>query len=163
MMSRVTIAALVAILGSIATAFIPVTVYIGNSFWNSPQFVFLRIGLIVLIGSLLWYWEHAYSGATILWPKRWKSIIMLFGTESLLVYTVHLIIVYGHNFSWSFITMFGPNLSYGYCFLLSGMLAAAMYLLAYSWSSIKTWNINYAKILQYAIIVIISARFILAD
>jgi uncharacterized membrane protein len=152
--------ALAVIIGSILANYLPFNTYGGISFWNSPQFVYLRLGLVVLLGSLLWYFEHRSPAPQKASATGSASLVLLFGKESLLVYSVHLMIVYGRTFSWSFISLFGENRSYLDCLYLYVVLTAAMYLLAYAWSHLKSWNITYAKVLQYAFVSLIGMIFL---
>jgi uncharacterized membrane protein len=154
--------ALGVIIVSLLVNFLPFNIYGGISFWNSPQFVYLRLGLIVLLGSLLWYIEHKSPEPQKSSGVGSASLVLLFGKESLLVYTVHLIIVYGKNFSWSYISMFGDNRSYLDCFGLYILLTAAMYVLAYAWYKLKSYKITYAKLVQYAVVGMVSIEFLLS-
>ena len=124
------------------------------SFWNvSPEFFFVRLGIVCLLLSGCWFVEHTPAGF-------FRKAISLFGTESLLVYVVHLLIVYGHTFSWSFIRIFGKTLTYPECFGLSVGLIVAMYLLAYIWIRLKQWNKNVATIVLYLIVVGVAIKFV---
>ena len=160
---KVSIIAIGVLLCSILCEVIPFNLYPEHSFWNSPQFVFLRLGLVVLIGSLLWYLESRSTPENSTSQWKLKSFILIFGTESLLVYTLHLMVVYGRTFSWSFISVFGSNLGYAGCFGLFALLTAAMYVLASAWSTMKTWNIKYARWVQYAVVAAVSLEFVIAS
>jgi len=132
----------------------PITVYPAHNFWNaSPEFFFVRFGIISLICAGLWLYEK-YS------PPSGKSVIAIFGQESLLVYVVHLLIVYGHTFEWSFIRVFGKTLNYMECLSLFAGLTLAMFVLASVWHRIKGWNRSAAAWIQYAVIALIVVRFI---
>jgi hypothetical protein len=161
-MRRSALAGILIVFGSLLAKFIPITIYPGISFWNSPQFVYLRLGLIILLGTLLWYFENKSPIAQKPSHRNAVSLVLLFGKESLLVYSVHLIIVYGRNFSWSFISLFGENLNYANCLWLFVSLTAGMYVLAYGWFRLKSWKTNYAKAIQYAVMVIFVLDFIIS-
>lgn len=73
-------------------SFIPFSVYQHSSFWvNSPGLVFIKVGVILLLIVFAYLW------LTYL-PARRGSFVTLLGTSSLLVYWVHLEIVYGRWF-----------------------------------------------------------------
>lgn len=71
---------------------IPYSIYKNSDFWiNSPGLVFIKIGVILLITCF------AYLLLSYL-PSRGYSFVTLLGTSSLLVYWVHLELVYGRWF-----------------------------------------------------------------
>jgi uncharacterized membrane protein len=161
-MRRSALAGILIVVGSVLINYIPVKIYQGISFWNSPQFVYLRLGLIILLGTLLWYIESKSPVPQKPSHSNAISLVLLFGKESLLVYSVHLIIVYGRNFSWSFISLFGENLNYANCVWLFIPLTVGMYVLAYGWFRLKSWNMKYAKAVQYAIMTIFVLDFLIS-
>ena len=147
------------IIVSLGIEFIPLTLYPNHDFWQaSPEFFFVRLGLVVLCSIVLWRYEQrrmtAQSAETT--PKR--SVFALFGQESLLVYYVHLMIVYGETQSWSFIRLFGPTLYYVECFGLFIGLTLGMYVLAYAWRWMKGWNPKIARMVQWVTV----ASFVVA-
>ncbi len=82
-------AGLAAALGVLHFSNLPYTLYPKSDFWtDSPALVFIRTGVILVIAGAAWLWtEHlARPGA------GWMQI---FGRTSLLVYWVHIILVYG--------------------------------------------------------------------
>ena len=76
------------ILLSIIANFQPIKIYPQHDFWGaSPEFLFVRLGIVLIVLSTLWWWERAaHSG---------KSIVSLLGSESLVTYTGHLLVIYG--------------------------------------------------------------------
>ena len=155
MLPRLALAALGGIALSLLIEFIPVSVYPNHNFWHaSPEFFFVRLGIILLCFAGLWKYEQRGTTSS-------RSIISLFGMESLLVYVVHLLIVYGRTYEWSFIHYFGSTLTYVECLGLFAVLTAAMFLLAYSWHFLKRWNIVVAKYVQFVVLALIIVRFIL--
>jgi uncharacterized membrane protein len=100
-------------------------------YWKtSPSFTMLRMGLVMLILAGLYFYERARGFSP-------SSLLALAGRESLLVYSVHLMIIYG-NFN-------GPHLvdriafRFGFpeVFGLSALLIALMVVLALVWNLIK--------------------------
>jgi len=60
------------ILVSIAARFIPITIYPPHEFWvSSPEFVFIRLGIVLMILAGLWFWEQRYSSG--------RSLVSLLG------------------------------------------------------------------------------------
>jgi uncharacterized membrane protein len=140
---------------SLAAEFIPVGIYANHDFWRaSPEFFFVRLGCVVLALVGLWRMGQKRQSSS-------PSLLSLFGQESLLVYVVHLLIVYGHDYDFSFVRLFGPTLDYPQALGLFVGLTVAMYLLAYGWHSLKKWNMRVAYALEFCILGGIVAEFVL--
>src|SRR5690606_24061113 len=70
-------------------ASLPYSIYRTSDFWlNSPLLVFIKVGIILLLMCFAYLWLNYL-------PSRNFSFVTLIGTSSLLVYWVHLEIVYG--------------------------------------------------------------------
>lgn len=77
------------VLGGQYFANLPFSIYAKSEFWlNSPAQVLIKLGVILLLGALAYLWTQ--YGAR----NRW-SWVRQFGTTSLLVYWVHIELVYG--------------------------------------------------------------------
>jgi hypothetical protein len=145
--------------GSIALALLvenlPLAIYPHHDFWRaSPEFFFIRAGMVVLLMYSLWWLEQRKQE-----PRA--SLLAPFGQESLLVYVVHLLIVYGYTFEFSFVRLFGPTLNYAECFGLFAGLSLAMYVMAYAWHWIKGWNKRCALAIQYVTVAAVILTFLL--
>jgi len=116
------VAALTLILMAGYFSFIPYSVYKNSDFWvNSPGLVFIKVGIILLLITFAYLW------LTYL-PVRRGSFVTLLGTSSLLVYWVHLEIVYGRWF-WFWKT----GLSESGAIFFSIGLTIFMCVLAWAW------------------------------
>jgi hypothetical protein len=134
---------------------LPFTLYPNHSFWRaSPEFFFVRLGLVALALALLWHYEDKRTVSQ-------RSVYTLFGKESLIVYVVHLLVVYGYTYEYSFIRYFGPRLNYGECALAFLSLTLGMWGLAYVWHRIKGWNATAGRIVQFAVLASIVLTFLL--
>jgi uncharacterized membrane protein len=72
-------------------SFLP-SIYERSEFWtSSPTFFFLRVGLIMLLLPLAFFWERAPWRGVV---SRWSPIVE-FGKASLFVYWIHVEMVYG--------------------------------------------------------------------
>jgi uncharacterized membrane protein len=70
----------------------PYSLYPSSEFWlNSPSLVFIKLGVILWIGAFAFLWNKGEAG------ERW-SWVRQFGLTSLLVYWVHIELVYGRWF-----------------------------------------------------------------
>lgn len=100
-------------------------------------------GAIILLTVLLERLEN-------LW-QRMPCFIKYFGQESLLIYVVHIMIIYsspvnkGLNFFW------GPILSYKEVYLTILWLITAMFVLAYTWHKIKNENPVLYQWIKYSV------------
>lgn len=86
-------------------------------------------GVIVLFTVLL-------ERGEVLW-RRMPSAVKYFGRESLVVYVVHLILIYGSVLNKGLFSHWGQILSYRELYLFVIWLMAAMVLLAYVWHKLK--------------------------
>lgn len=72
---------------------LPYSVYTKSDFWlNSPALTFIKLGVVMGIMSLAYLWVNLAGD-----PMRW-SLFRQLGTTSLLVYWVHIELVYGRWF-----------------------------------------------------------------
>lgn len=110
------------ILGAGYFSSIPYSVYQHSDFWvNSPGLVFIKTGIILLTVTFAYLW------LTYL-PGRRASFVSLLGTSSLLVYWVHLEIVYGRWFWY-----WKKQLSPAETAIFSLVLIASMCILSWAW------------------------------
>ena len=71
----------------------PFTIYAKSEFWlNSPAQVLTKVGVLLLMVSFAYLWTRYGAGSGWSWIRQ-------FGVTSLLVYWVHIELVYG-NASW---------------------------------------------------------------
>jgi uncharacterized membrane protein len=69
----------------------PLSAYSNSDFWlNSPMLVLIKTGIVLLVISFAWVWNLGGAG------ERW-SWVRQFGMTSLLVYWVHIELVYGRE------------------------------------------------------------------
>jgi len=74
---------------------LPYQLYPSYDFWfTSPAYVLIRLGILVLLLAGLWFFEaHVrHRERHDLWMPQW---LITLGVESLFVYIVHLVILYG--------------------------------------------------------------------
>jgi uncharacterized membrane protein len=82
--------------GGLALAFtgysvsnIPFSVYANSDFWlNGPSLIFIKLGTILIFVAFAWLWNMRTTAANWSWIRQ-------FGMTSLLVYWVHIELVYG--------------------------------------------------------------------
>lgn len=70
----------------------PYSIYAKSDFWlNSPALIMIKLGVVLAMLALAWLWVNLAA------PQRW-SLFRQLGTTSLIVYWVHIELVYGRWF-----------------------------------------------------------------
>lgn len=141
------------ILLSLLIKVIPVHVYPPHDFWlASPEFFFIRFGIVMIILATLWYWENvAHSG---------RSIASVVGMESLVTYAGHLLVIYGLFFNGHSLSyLIGQTRSLAEVVGMTVILLAATIITAYVWNGLKKRSMLQARVLQYALLGIASYVF----
>jgi uncharacterized membrane protein len=120
-----------ALVAGVAATALTKPLYPPGAFWYwSAEYFLVRLGSIGLVMCLLWFVLRKGEGPG-------ARVLEVFGRESLPVYYIHLIIVYGKDFGWSFIRLFPEGSGYPFCALLTLALIAGMYYYATWWSAAK--------------------------
>ena len=143
------IAGVACIAVSLIADWVPIWIYPPHNYWlTSPGFVFVRLGIVLMLLATLWIWERtAHSG---------KSVVSLLGSESLVTYTGHLLIIYGLFFdAKSLAIIIGNNRSVPEVVGMTILLIGAMASTAYVWNSLKKKSMLYARIVQYSILTVV--------
>ncbi len=119
---------------------IPVKIYSENTFFwaTSPNYFWIRLGILFLMLSGLWYAEDffAVKGRSIAWMPKWLTIL---GVESLFVYIVHLVILFGWviNPDSNLQAWFSGNLNIIQSLLVFSGLTFIMVILSLGWNYLK--------------------------
>jgi uncharacterized membrane protein len=101
-------------------ASLPYSIYPKSDFWlNSPALTFIKVGIVMAILAVAYLWVNLAGN-----PGRW-SLLRQLGMTSLLVYWVHIELVYGRWFG-----SFKQNLSVSEVLLYTICLIALMTLLS---------------------------------
>lgn len=114
---------------------------------------------ILFKGGMLLFLTAMLSLGEKLW-RRLPSVALVFGQESLIVYVLHLVIIYGSVFNHGFIKPFGSMLSwhevYGVFCVLILVLAGS----AYAWHSLKRTHPHAAFSIRYSLYSTFVIRFL---
>jgi uncharacterized membrane protein len=114
------------ILGGQYFSNVPYSLYPKSDFWlDSPALIFIKLGVILLILSFAFLWTRHATADSWSWVRQ-------LGTNSLLVYWVHIELVYGRWFS-----LWRESLTVAQTTVASVALIALMVLLS-TWKS--NWN-----------------------
>ena len=153
-MRNITLLGVLMILGGHLLRYSPYTLPgFVNFYTTSPLYVMIRIGCVLLIMALLYRMEM--GGKWI--PKP----ILLAGQESLLVYGVHLWIIFAFLRGKALGPILGKQMGYPGCFLLSIAIIVAMLLLAKYWHSLKKNYPTFTRRAQTVTVLIMIAVFVL--
>jgi uncharacterized membrane protein len=125
-----------------------------NFYTTSPLYSMIRIGCVLLFVVLLYRLEVG---------GRWiPKPIQLAGQESLLVYGVHLWVIFGLLRGRGLGPILGKQMGYFPCFLLSAAIIVAMLLLARYWHTLKKNYPSYVRRGQAVVVLIMLAIFLLS-
>jgi uncharacterized membrane protein len=132
----------------IAAAFItdlvPISLQPHYDYWRtSPQFSFLRMGIVLLLLYGLWFLETRYS----INPKA----AVLMGQESFLIYAAHLVLLYSKAPENSLVTLWKGQFNYLQCFLMYLATLAPMFALGYGWRWLKQRYPRTSKLVMYSL------------
>jgi uncharacterized membrane protein len=125
--------------GGVALAFAAYTIsnmsssiYANSDFWlNSPALIFIKLGAILILVAFSWVWNLQLG------PEQW-SWVRQFGMTSLLVYWVHIELVYGR-----WLGAFKENLTVGETIAAATaviVLMLGLSLLRTNWAAVKAWG-----------------------
>jgi uncharacterized membrane protein len=107
------------------------SIYSRSEFWlNSPALIFIKLGAILILVAFAWVWNLQTT------PDQW-SWVRQFGMTSLLVYWVHIELVYGR-----WLAGFKENLAVGQTIVASVAIIALMLglsLVRTNWTGVKGW------------------------
>lgn len=96
------------------------SIYQKSDFWlNSPALILIKLGVVLAMLALAWLWVNLAA------PQRW-SLFRQLGTTSLIVYWVHIELVYGRWFG-----IWKEALSVGQVLVFTAVLLAAMVLISF--------------------------------
>lgn len=133
---------------------LPFKIYPVYNFWyTSPNYFLIRIGALLFLFGLIWNITEKVKK-----PPSWITIL---GKESLLVYVVHLIILYGSviNPFISLRTIFGTNLDLIETIPIFIGFTILMIALAFLWSYLKEKKYNLYRIIQITLAAIFLTVF----
>ncbi len=147
-------AGIILILISVGVELLPFHLYPAHDFWrSSPGFFFIRMGIVLIILSTLWFWERTAQSKA--------SLVSVVGSESLTAYAGHLLVIYGmfwNNRSFAFII--GKTRTVPEVVLMTIVLIAGTIAVSYLWNRIKNWSMFYARVLMYSILIVVMYIFL---
>jgi uncharacterized membrane protein len=145
--------ATIVVLG-ILSDYLPFSIYRTYDFWHtSPSFFMIRLGIVMIALTAMYYYEKRISS---------RSLVMqTIGQESLFVYTVHIVLVYGSAVkNGSLVQIFGPSLNFADCLAIFLILTIVTCLIAYAWHFLKTSFSLASRWIQYAAVAVFFYLFV---
>ena len=124
-----------------------------NYYTTSPLYVILRLGCVAVVLPALFAWER--SGRWI--PQK----VRVAGQESLLVYGVHLWLIFGVMRGKHSAPVIGLEKGYVWCFLASAVVIAIMLWLAGVWNVLKKKHPGRVRLGQAIIVTALLLMFLL--
>lgn len=124
--------------GGIALAFaaytvssMSISIYPNSDFWlNSPALVFIKLGAVLILMAFAYVWNLQMG------PEQWSWVRQI-GMTSLLVYWVHVELVYGR-----WLGFFKENLTVGETTVMAVTVTALMLglsLVRTNWTAVRAW------------------------
>lgn len=111
-----------------------------HNYWKtSPYFFLTRVGVVWIVLALFSLMEHAHEAVR---SSTLSIGIQRLGQETLVVYVVHLLVLYGTPFTPSLNARFHDALSLGESTLAFALLFLAMVVLALCW---REWKVRYPR------------------
>ena len=107
------------------------SIYPSVDFWlNSPALIFIKLGAVLILMALAWVWNLQMGADQWSWVRQ-------FGMTSLLVYWVHIELVYGRWFGfWKETLDVGQTVVMATAVIL---LMLALSLLRTNWAAVRAW------------------------
>jgi uncharacterized membrane protein len=153
-LARIFLAGAVVALAGFVSDRLPIHIYRTYDFWHtSPSFFMIRLGIVMMALSGMWLYEKSVK------PR--PGYMQVIGQESLFVYALHIIIVYGSAIpNGSLAQMFGSKLDFVECFGVYLGLTAFTCLIAVVWHHLKTNRRPLSRGVQYATVVVLLYFFV---
>ncbi|MBI4535658.1 MAG: DUF1624 domain-containing protein [Ignavibacteriae bacterium] len=122
-------------------------------YWRfSPSFVLLRLGIVLLLCVGMFFYEKRRGVSP-------RSVVTLIGRESLIVYVVHLLLIYGDFGTFNFTEYVNKSFGYVEAVVTTLVLFGLMYALALVWSRIKRGSPRLKRVLNFATLAIVLGVF----
>jgi fucose 4-O-acetylase-like acetyltransferase len=147
------LAGMLMIAGSLAARSVSFTLPGRQSFYTtSPLYVLIRVGCVLILCALLHFLEQ--------WGRWIPRRVQLAGQESLMVYGVHLWVIFAFLRGKHVGSILGLETGYAGCLVLSAAIIVFMLWLAKHWHNLKRTHPRFAKLAQAATVVAIALVFL---
>ena len=127
---------------------------------TDPVYSFIRLGIIMLFCGILWYGEHHSRKHLHETVKKGIRPLQMLGRESLMIYVVHLIILYGSPFNHGVGYYIGATLNLWQSAVAFGILFFATLFLANLWHIVKKRYPAHARFVLFSAAVSLGMLFL---
>ncbi len=118
----------------------------------SPTFVLLRLAIVIVLCALMFFYERRFGVSG-------RSAVTLIGRESLLVYAVHLFLIYGNFGPFNFSKSVRQSFGYVEAAVASVILIVLMYGLALFWDHLRKQQFVWKRRVELVVLVSFLAVF----
>ena len=133
---------------------LPFRAYPEHDFWKtSPLFFLVRIAGVLQLTVLFYFLRDV--------PGRIQSLLTSLGQSSLLIYTVHIVIVYGSPVAPGLFQTVGQTQPAPIAAAAGVLLLLAMYLTALGWEYIRSNHLNVSRLVQAGLTATVVSMFLL--
>jgi len=133
---------------------LPFSPYPKHDFWKtSPLFFLVRIAGVLQLTVLFYFLRDV--------PGRIQSILTSLGQSSLLIYTVHIVIVYGSAAAPGLFQTVGQTQPAPIAAGAGVLLLLAMYLTALGWEYIRSNHLSVSRLVQAGLTATVVSMFLL--
>jgi hypothetical protein len=153
MLMMYALGAIVLLLG-VVFDLLPIHVYPTYNFWfTSPSYFLIRLGALMVLIAVFWFIAGMIHN-----PPRWLTVL---GIESLFVYVLHLVIIYGSvlNPFFNLRVIFGATLTVFQSTVIFVVLVLAMLGAALFWNFLKRQHHRAYRLVQLAAAIIFFSLF----
>ncbi len=152
---RLWILAFISIVLGIVCDLLPLSIYPAHDYWkSSPDWFLIRIGMVAF--ASLFFYSMKRLPATI------EKNLMLLGQASLMIYTVHLVVVYGSAVNSGLMQKVGQTLPPPHAIAVASAVLLSMLLLTYAWNYVRRNHFLSARIIQFGIAATLAYTFLVS-
>lgn len=129
-------------------------------FWNSdPILMFIKLGSLFVLLSGAWIFERRLRS---LWNKPSMRWIILLGVESLFVYVLHLVILYGSviNADLHLSSAWKGQLDWPLALVVSGAFTGLLAAAAWGWNRVKTGHPELFRMMIWWMVIVFGYEFV---
>lgn len=120
---------------------LPWSIYPEHDFWKtSPNWFLIRVGIVAFVCSVFYYVRSL--------PKILEKNLTVLGQASLLIYPIHLVIVYGSSMNYGLMQRVGQTLQAQQAILVGLLVLLSMLALTYVWNYLRRNFYVPARLLQ---------------
>lgn len=137
---------------------LPFPLYRDYDFWTtSPNYFLIRVGMLMLFSAGIWYVSRNMNSSSIL--------LTVLGRESLFVYVLHLLILYGSaiNPDLNLQVILGSNLSLWRSAVIFVMMTSVLLAVASGWNYLKRSHFNAYRFIQLTTSAVVLYYFFVRD